>query len=218
MAKQIKRSRWLGKFGEYVQAQFGNFETKLEKQDQGHYQLTIFNPNVKDRNIDICFDGLEASFYFSYQHAHFEYEDDEIEQLIDYTHKFLRDEYAAFQFFKDGKFAISGSQRSKDIDLSSVDSILKTFIPDLSVSEVEQRAMTLCEVMPEFSFDEHKSRIAATSEHVREHHYEYLKMHQYKLGVEYWSGKKDTYIHICWDGLEFEIIDITLEGLLMHEE
>lgn len=218
MGKLIKRSRWAGKFGEYVQAQFGNFETKLEKQEENHHTLTIFNPNVKDRNIDICFDGLEASFYFSYQHAHFEYEDDEIEQLIDYVHKFLNDEYATFQFFKDGSFAVSGSQKSKNIDLSSIGAILKAFIPDLSAKQIEQRALALYEAMPEISFDEHKRRISVTADQVRKQHYEYLKQHQYKVGVEYWSGKRDTYKHICWDGKEFEIVDITAEDLIKHDE
>lgn len=209
MGKQITKSLWAGRFAEYVQAKFGEFETVLEKQGEEYHSLTIFNPHIINRDIKICFDGYEASFYFSFQHGIFQYEDDEIEQLIDYIRNFVSNEYAAFKFFKDGKYAVSGSQRSKGIDLMTIEGVLKTFIPDLSGEQIEQRALTLCEILPDISYQEHKRKITNTADEVRKQHYEYLKKHEYKLGIEHWSGEADVYKHIYWNGTDFEILDIT---------
>lgn len=118
MSRVITRSRWAGMYGEYVQDKFGDFKTKLRKQDDECIELTIFNPNVKGRDITICFSGDEALFLFSYQYAYFKYNNG-IDQLVAYANKFISEDYAAFQFFKDGKYLMCGCQRSKEVDLSS---------------------------------------------------------------------------------------------------
>lgn len=43
MGKQLTKSVWASRFAEYVQAQFGEFETVLEKQGEEYLSLTIFN-------------------------------------------------------------------------------------------------------------------------------------------------------------------------------
>lgn len=213
MSKIITRSRWAGMYGEYVQDKFGNFETKLKKQDDECYELTIFNPYVKGRDITICFSGEEALFLFSYQYAYFDYNNG-IDQMVTYANKFISEDYAAFQFFKDGKYAMCGYQRNKEIDLSSIESILKMFIPDLNPNQIEKRVLTLSEVLPNISYDEHKKSLAVCPVEARKKHYDIFRMNEYKLGIEYWSGRDDTYKHIYWNGIGFEILDITAGDLI----
>lgn len=212
MSRGIKRSRWVIQFCEYVKAQFGIFKTKLEKQDEECCKLTIFNPNVKDRDITICFGGREALFLYSFQYTYFDYDD--IDQLIVYINKFISEEYAAFQFFKNAKYLMSGCQRSKDIDLANIESILKTFIPDLNANQIEQKALMQSEVMHGLSYDEHKKLLSVSPNEARKRHYDIFRINNYKLAIEYWSGNKDDYKHIHWNGNEFEIIDISVDELL----
>lgn len=141
-----------------------------------------------------------------FQHTIFQYEDNEIEQLIEYIRKFVSNDYAAFEFFKDGKYAMSGSKKSNGIDLTTNESVLKTFIPDLSGEQIEQRALTLSEVLPDISYEEHKIKITNTADEVRKQHYEYLKKHKYMLGIEFWNGK------------EFDILNITLGNHLEKDK
>lgn len=213
MSKVITRSRWAGMYGEYVQDKFGNFKTKLIEQDEECFELTIFNPNVKERDITICFSGVEALFLFSYQYAYFDYNDG-IDQLVAYANKFICEDYVAFQFFKHGKYAMCGCQKSREVDLSSIQSILKTFIPDLNANQVEKRALTLSEVLPNVSYDEHKKGLTVCPAEARKKHYDIFRTYEYKLGVEYWSGNNDMYKRIFWDGYDFRIIDIGPETLL----
>lgn len=200
-------------YAEYVQDKFGNFKTKLIEQDEECYQLTIFNPNVKERDITICFSGDEALFLFSYQYAYFEYNNG-IDQLVTYANKFISEDYAAFQFFKDGKYAMCGCQKSRTVDLSTIESILKTFIPYLNANQIEIKGFTLNEVLPNISFDEHKKGLTVSPAEARKKHYDIFRKYEYKLGVEHWSGSNDMYKHIFWDGYDFKIVDIGPETLL----
>lgn len=162
MSRVITRSRWARMYGEYVQDKFGVFKTKLIKQHEECHQLTIFNPYVKERDITICFGGEEALFLFSFQYAYFDYNEG-IDQLVTYTNKFISEDYAAFQFFKDGKYAMCGCQKSRTVDLSSIESILKTFIPDLNPNQIEKKALTLSEVLPpNVSYEEHKKGLTVS--------------------------------------------------------
>lgn len=198
-------------FGEYVQDKFGNFETKLIEHDKECYELTIFNPNVKERDIFICFGKDEALFLFSYQYAYFEYNKG-IDQLVTYANKFISEDYAAFQFFKDGKYAMCGCQKSREADLSSIESILKAFIPNMN--QIEKHAVTLCEVPSNVLYVEPKNKLNVSTDEARLEHHEIFKKYEYKLGVEQWSGNNDIYKHIFWDGYDFRIIDINPETLL----
>ena len=214
MGRVVKRSRWVRKYAQYVQSRFCDFKTSLKGHCDVCYELTIFNPHIKDRDINVCLCGNEATLFFSFVHVHFEYEDEDIEQLIDYMNKFISSEYAAFQFYKDGKFAMSGSQRSKDVDLTNIQSILKTFIPDLNANQIEKRALTLSEVLPCIC-DGHNKKISDCVSEARKKQYECFRTHEYKLGVECWNGKNDMYKRIYWDGYDFRIKDITEDEL--HE-
>lgn len=212
MGRVVKRSRWIQKYAQYVQSRFCDYKTLLKGHCEVCYELTIFNPYIKNRDINICFCSNEATLFFSFVHAHFEYEDNEIEQLIDYIHKFTSSEYTAFQFFKDDKFAMCGSQRSKDVDLTTIESILRTFIPDLNANQIEKRALTLSEVLPCVS-DKYNKKISVCGNEAKKKQYECLRTHEYKLGVEYWNGQKDMYKRIFWDGYDFRIVNITADEL-----
>lgn len=54
---------------------------------------------------------------------------------------------------------MSGSQKIKGIDLTTIEAVLKTFIPDLSGEQIEQRALTISKVLPDISYEEHKKKI-----------------------------------------------------------
>lgn len=68
-------------------------------------------------------------------------------------------------------------------------------------------------LLPNVSYDEHKKRLTVCPAEARKRHYDIFKVNDYKLGVEYWSGKADAYKHIYWNEIEFEILDITAGDL-----
>lgn len=110
-----------------VYANLGEYDTDLNIRSKDDITITIYNPHKSDRNIEIVFDNLRATFYFSFQHAHFEYGYDDFEHLMDYIVGFISGKYVAVEFFKDGKNSFGGSRAYDDIDFSTVEAIASLF-------------------------------------------------------------------------------------------
>jgi predicted transcriptional regulator len=64
------------------------------------------------------------TFYFSYQHAHFQ---NDIDELILYINCFLSDDYVALEFFDGDKDIFGGGVSLQDVDIFSADAIAARF-------------------------------------------------------------------------------------------
>jgi hypothetical protein len=115
---------------ERLKEMYSGYETKMEV-DNGINYFVIINP-FWNENIRISYeDGI--IFFFSFQHAHFDYcddIDDNIDSLIEYINFYLEGEQVAIEFLQ-GKTNIFGGDRCQnDIDMSSGESLLKSFTGD----------------------------------------------------------------------------------------
>ncbi len=88
--------------------------------------LVITNTNVNNRNIKICFNKDEIIFYFSYQHAHFYYND--LRGLIEYIDSFLTNQIAAIEFFEGDRDCCGGSRKYSCIDITTAETIASLFV------------------------------------------------------------------------------------------
>ena len=94
--------------------------------------LTIPNPNVENRDIEVHFEKQGLTFYFSYQHAHFGYDD--ITGLIDYIESFLTNQIAAVEFFEGDQNRCGGSREYSSLDLSTAEKIVAIFYSESQVN------------------------------------------------------------------------------------
>lgn len=86
-------------------------------------QFEIINPH-KPENIIVTNCDDELTFYFSYQHAHFQHD---INELISYINCFLSDEYVALEFFDEEKDMFGGGVSLQDVDIFSANEIAARF-------------------------------------------------------------------------------------------
>ena len=109
---------------------YKNYDVKTES-DNGIKYFVIINP-FWEENIRISYeDGI--IFYFSFQHAHFDYYDsfdEDVDCLIEYTDTFLNEERVVIEFSQEGENLFGGDRYKKDIDITSVKSLLKIFTDD----------------------------------------------------------------------------------------
>ena len=107
-------------------------ETRVETIDDIDY-FVIVNP-FWDGNILISNEDLDGiTFFFSFQHAHFDYSDDineNINYLIEYINGFLDRKQVVVEFFQESTAIGGGSRYLGDMDMSSGESLLKSFAGD----------------------------------------------------------------------------------------
>jgi len=117
---------------------YKDYETTIETRNDGDYYgdidyFVIINPHGSN-NIEVSNPREEGIiFWFSYQHAHFDYCDDmqdNIEDLIEYINDFLEDRRASIEFLDGDTPLFGGDRNPDDIDTSSGESILKDFVAD----------------------------------------------------------------------------------------
>ena len=117
-------------------------ETRIETRNGIDY-FVIVNP-FWNENIRICSDDI--IFFFSFQHAHFDFchnMDENIELLIEYIDRFLHKREVAVEFFIEGETDFGGSICLDDIDLSSGKSALKSFSGEYGYKSFSKRAEKL---------------------------------------------------------------------------
>ncbi len=105
-------------------------ETRIETID-GIRRFVIINPQGRD-NIKIT---MEEGILFSYsfQHAHFDFYssvEENLEALMEYIDDFLTGRQVCCEFFKEGEDLFGGSRYTHDIDISTTESLLKSFTGD----------------------------------------------------------------------------------------
>lgn len=101
---------------------YKKYNTRISLQNE-ILQFEIINPH-KQENITVTNCDDELIFYFSYQHAHFR---NEIDELISYINCFLSDEYVALEFFDGDKDLFGGGVSLQDVDVFSVNEIVAHF-------------------------------------------------------------------------------------------
>ncbi|MCL2854764.1 MAG: hypothetical protein FWE21_04005 [Defluviitaleaceae bacterium] len=111
---------------------YKGYETKVEAINDIDY-FAIVNP-FWDGNIRVSNEDLDGIiFFFSFQHAHFDYGDDmneNINCLIEYINDFLGGKQVAVEFFQEGIAIGGGSRYLGDLDMSSGESLLRSFAGD----------------------------------------------------------------------------------------
>jgi len=109
---------------------YKDYRTRIESIDGRDY-FVIVNPSW-DENIRVSEeDGIV--FFFSNQHAHFDYCDDideNIDCLIEYINAFLHEKQVSIEFFQGDTDLFGGSRRLDDLDMSSGKSLLRNFTDD----------------------------------------------------------------------------------------
>ncbi|MDR1563854.1 MAG: hypothetical protein LBS74_02745 [Oscillospiraceae bacterium] len=99
---------------------YKNYNTRVETKNGTEY-FVILNP-FGDENIEVMLD--EVIFRFSFQHAHFDEEED---SLFDYIDDFLSSKQVSFEFFVEGTDSFGGSRYLDEIDTSSGTALLNSF-------------------------------------------------------------------------------------------
>lgn len=109
---------------------YASYETKIESVN-GTDNFIIINP-FWDENIRVSFeDGI--IFFFSFQHAHFDYCDDldaNIDCLVEYINAFLSEKQVAVEFFQETTNLFGGSRCLDEMNLSSGKALLQSFAGD----------------------------------------------------------------------------------------
>ena len=98
----------------------------------GEEWFEIINPYGKE-NIQVRWQENGLTFYFSYQHAHFNYDKkmkDNYLALTDYIDAFLSGEQAAVEFFKNGNNFFGGSWRMRGVDFSDAKRFMRVVFPE----------------------------------------------------------------------------------------
>jgi hypothetical protein len=109
---------------------FKDYEIEIEIDSKNNTEWFIIkNPHWRE-NIEINYAG-EYIFYFSYQHAHFD--ENEIEDLIEYINGFISGEMVAIEFFMGEKAAFGGGGFYAEIDMSSKESLYSYFFPNMQL-------------------------------------------------------------------------------------
>ena len=118
------------KLSEKLAVKYKDYETSVESENGMKY-FVIINP-FWNENIRIT-DDDGIIFFFSFQHAHFDYCDDtneNIKCLIEYIDSYLSENRVVVEFLQDGKNLFGGDGCRNDIDMSSGESILRSFSGD----------------------------------------------------------------------------------------
>lgn len=109
---------------------YTGYETRIES-GNGKECFLIVNP-FWDANISVSYeDGI--IFRFCFQHAHFDGCDDmdkNIDSLVEYINTFLNDKQVAVEFFQGERNLFGGSRYLDDINISSGESMLRSFAGD----------------------------------------------------------------------------------------
>lgn len=92
-------------------------------------QFEVINPH-KPENIIVTDCDDELTFHFSYQHAHFQ---NDINELISYIDRFLSDEYVALEFFDEEKDMFGGGVSLQEVDIFSANEIAARFGYNLEI-------------------------------------------------------------------------------------
>jgi hypothetical protein len=109
-------------FFDKLSAVYNKYNTQISLQNDIP-QFEIINPH-KQENIIVTSCDDELTFYFSYQHAHFQ---NDIKELISYIDCFLSDEYVALEFFDGENNLFGGGVSLQDIDIFSVNELAARF-------------------------------------------------------------------------------------------
>ena len=113
-----------------LSAEYKDYDTRIESGNDVDY-FVIKNPYGNEDIRISDEDGI--IFFFSSQHAHFDYFDDideNIECLIEYINSFLCGKQVAIMFFQGDTALFAGSSCMDDIDVSSGEALLKSFLGD----------------------------------------------------------------------------------------
>lgn len=118
------------KLSEKLTKIYKKYETRIDS-NNGIKHFVIINP-FWEENIQICArDGI--IFVFSFQHAHFDYcgdDDKNIDCLVEHINTFLEGKRVAIEFFQGETNLFGGDRYQDDIDMSSGESLLKSFVGD----------------------------------------------------------------------------------------
>jgi len=101
-----------------------DYETKIETKDGSGF-FVIVNPFWHE-NIRISLDD-ESIFFFSFHHAHC---DCDVDYLVEYINNFLHGKWVSIEFFQEATDLFGGARDLDDIDISSGDSLLRSFTGD----------------------------------------------------------------------------------------
>jgi len=109
---------------------YNNFKILTETKEE-YKLLEIKNPYWEE-NIKIIFD-TEITVCFSYQHVHVSMmagrtEKCELDLLIEYINDIINNKKVAVGFFIEDKLVLGGEKYHDEIDISSGESILRSFI------------------------------------------------------------------------------------------
>ncbi|MDF2556534.1 MAG: hypothetical protein K0R71_362 [Bacillales bacterium] len=107
---------------ENLKKEFSEYNTCIINKN-GIDSFEIINP-FGGENISVNFEDNEWTFFFSYQHTHF---DDDLDSLIKCIHDYLDEKLVSIEFFLDGKARFGGQRYLEDINMSSGESLLKDF-------------------------------------------------------------------------------------------
>ncbi|MCL2678017.1 MAG: hypothetical protein FWE85_03070 [Clostridiales bacterium] len=119
---------------------YSSYETKTETENGVNY-FVIVNPFGGDDIKISCEDGEGIIFYYAFQHAHFDFcgenIDDNIDALIDYINDYLYEKKVSIEFFHGKTALFGGDGYLNDIDTSSIKSLLKGMTGDDNVTLYE---------------------------------------------------------------------------------
>lgn len=93
---------------------------------KGVLTFVIVNPHW-DENITVESLHNELTFYFSYQHAHF---DRDLEGLLAYIDGFLNEDHVVIEFFREEERLFGGARPLADLDRSSGNAVLASAFKD----------------------------------------------------------------------------------------
>lgn len=187
-------------YAEKVKCSFKGFKLNATL-NEDYIKLQIHNPKYSDRDIDVYFYPDKAILHFSYQHIHFDYNEDSFEDFVYWIEGFITGEYAAVEFFKNGKNNLGGHRKYNEIDLSSAESIASLF-PFSSHDEQE----IFFKMHPDYSEEEISTMFKNAQIKNVSVMFEEFKKNSYMVCVECWDKSKDKYAKIVWSGNGFLIM------------
>lgn len=111
---------------ERLKEEFRYMDTCCTLSEEGDaLTFEIINP-FWDENIEVMLERDEITFFFAYQHAHFE----DIGDAIDYVWEYVAGNLVSIEFFGNGKDLFGGGKVFDDIDTTSGESLLRSFTGD----------------------------------------------------------------------------------------
>ena len=116
------------KLAKKLTERYSKFETKTETINGIDY-FVIVNPHWEE-NIRVS-DEDGIIFFFSTQHAHFDYcgsDDENIDYLVEYIDDFIDGRQVAIEFFEGDNAIFGGSRYLGDINTLSAEEVYKCFV------------------------------------------------------------------------------------------